>query len=74
MVELKAIEIVPPVVYAQLLTYLRLLDKRLGLMINFHVEQQSLRSEFIPPNGGTPLRLRFLNAETQRTQSTQRHI
>lgn len=41
-VELKAIEIVPPVVYAQLLTYLRLLDKRLGLMINFHVEQLKL--------------------------------
>lgn len=41
-VELKAIEIVPPVVYAQLLTYLRLLDKRLGLMINFHVKQLKL--------------------------------
>ncbi|MBU1298205.1 MAG: GxxExxY protein [Bacteroidetes bacterium] len=41
-VELKAIEIVPTVVYAQLLTYLRLLDKRLELMINFHVEQLKL--------------------------------
>ena len=36
--EWKAIDAVPPVAYAQLLTHLRLLDKRLGLMINFHVE------------------------------------
>ena len=36
-VELKAIEVVPPVAYAQLLTYLRLMDKRLGLLINFYV-------------------------------------
>jgi len=38
-VELKAIDVVPPVMYAQVLTYVRLLDKRLGLLINFHVEQ-----------------------------------
>ena len=38
-VELKAIDIVPLVMYAQVLTYTRLLDKRLGLLINFHVEQ-----------------------------------
>jgi GxxExxY protein len=38
-VDLKAIELVPPVMYAQVLTYVRLLDKRLGLLINFHVEQ-----------------------------------
>ncbi|MBF8296022.1 MAG: GxxExxY protein [Bacteroidetes bacterium] len=38
-VELKALDIVPPVMYAQVLTYVRLLDKRLGLLINFHVEQ-----------------------------------
>ncbi|MBM4170172.1 MAG: GxxExxY protein [Ignavibacteria bacterium] len=37
-VDLKAIEIVPPVMYAQVLTYTRLLNKRLGLLINFHVE------------------------------------
>jgi GxxExxY protein len=36
-VELKAVEIVLPVHYAQLLTYLRLADKRLGLFINFNV-------------------------------------
>ena len=38
-VELKAIDVVPPVMHAQILTYVRLLDKRLGLLINFHVEQ-----------------------------------
>lgn len=38
-VDLKAIEIVPPVMYAQVLTYIRFLDKRLGLLINFHVER-----------------------------------
>ncbi|MEX1137893.1 MAG: GxxExxY protein [Bacteroidota bacterium] len=38
-VDLKAIELVPPVMYSQVLTYARLLDKRLGLLINFHVER-----------------------------------
>jgi len=38
-VDLKAIETVPPVMYAQVLTYMRLLEKRLGLLINFHVER-----------------------------------
>ena len=38
-VELKAIDVVPPVMHAQILTYVRLLDKRLGLLVNFHVEQ-----------------------------------
>jgi GxxExxY protein len=38
-VELKAIDVVPPVMHAQVLTYVRLLDVRLGLLINFHVEQ-----------------------------------
>ena len=36
-VELKAVEAVLPVHYAQLLSYLRLADKRLGLLINFNV-------------------------------------
>jgi len=36
-VELKSIETVLPVHYAQLLSYLRLADKRLGLFINFNV-------------------------------------
>jgi GxxExxY protein len=38
-VELKAVDIVLPVMHAQVLTYVRLLDVRLGLLINFHVEQ-----------------------------------
>lgn len=38
-VDLKAIELVPPVMYAQVLTFVRLLEKRLGLLINFHVQQ-----------------------------------
>jgi GxxExxY protein len=36
-VELKAVEKVPPVAYAQLLSYLRLTNSRVGLLINFHV-------------------------------------
>jgi GxxExxY protein len=36
-VELKSVEAVLPVHYAQLLSYLRLADKRLGLLINFNV-------------------------------------
>ena len=34
-VELKSVEIVAPVHKKQLLTYLRLMDKKLGLLINF---------------------------------------
>ncbi len=36
-VELKSVEEVKPVHHKQLLTYLRLMDKRLGLLINFNV-------------------------------------
>ena len=36
-VEVKSIELLAPVHKKQLLTYLRLADKRLGLLINFHV-------------------------------------
>lgn len=36
-VELKAVEKLMPVHEAQLLTYLKLADKRLGLLINFNV-------------------------------------
>jgi GxxExxY protein len=36
-IELKAIEIILPVHVAQLLSYLRLSDKRLGFLINFNV-------------------------------------
>ena len=37
MVEIKAVETVAPVHKKQLLTYLKLADKRLGLLINFNV-------------------------------------
>ena len=36
-VEIKAVETVAPVHKKQLLTYLKLADKRLGLLINFNV-------------------------------------
>ena len=36
-VEIKAVETVAPVHNKQLLTYLKLADKRLGLLINFNV-------------------------------------
>ena len=38
-VELKAAETVLPVHKAQLLSYLRLSDKRVGLLINFHADR-----------------------------------
>jgi GxxExxY protein len=38
-VELKAVETVLPVHRAQALSYLRLMDKQLGLLINFHVDR-----------------------------------
>ena len=34
--EIKSVEALAPVPKKQLLTYLRLADKRLGLLINFH--------------------------------------
>lgn len=37
-VELKSVEKLPPVCRKQLLTYLRLMDKRLGLLVNFGEE------------------------------------
>jgi GxxExxY protein len=37
-VEIKSVEAIHPVHKKQLLTYLRLADKRLGLLINFNVE------------------------------------
>ena len=37
-VEIKSIEAIGPVHKKQVLTYLRLTDKRLGLLINFHVD------------------------------------
>jgi GxxExxY protein len=37
-VEIKSIDAIAPVHRKQLLTYLRLTDQRLGLLINFNVE------------------------------------
>ena len=37
-VELKSLDLVPPVAYKILLTYLRLANKKLGLLINFREE------------------------------------
>ena len=37
-VEVKSVELLAPVHYAQLLTYLRLADKRLGLLMNFNTK------------------------------------
>jgi GxxExxY protein len=37
-VELKSVEIMNPVYEAQLMTYLRLSEKRLGFLINFNVK------------------------------------
>ena len=37
-IEIKSIEAITPVHRKQLLTYLRLTDKRLGLLINFNVD------------------------------------
>ena len=36
-VEIKAVEVIAPVHRCQLLTYLKLADKRLGLLLNFNV-------------------------------------
>ena len=38
-VEIKSVELLQPVHFAQLLTYLRLSDKKLGLLINFNSPQ-----------------------------------
>ena len=37
-IELKAVENLTPIYFAQLLTYLKLSDKKLGLLINFNVK------------------------------------
>ncbi|HEX9812942.1 MAG TPA: GxxExxY protein [Burkholderiales bacterium] len=42
-VELKAVEIVLPVFSAQLLSYLRISGKKLGLLINFNVPREGRR-------------------------------
>ena len=37
-IEIKSIEAIAPVHYKQVLTYLKIADKRLGLLINFNVD------------------------------------
>jgi GxxExxY protein len=53
-VELKAVETVHPVHRAQILSYLRLMDKQLGLLINFHVERLVLGVDRIVNKFGWP--------------------
>ena len=38
-VELKAVDVIHPIFEAQLLTYLKALNKKVGLLINFNVEK-----------------------------------
>lgn len=40
-VELKSVEEIKPVFYKQLLTYLKLLDKHIGLLVNFNTSNLS---------------------------------
>lgn len=53
-VELKAVETVHPVHRAQVLSYLRVMDKQLGLLINFHVERLVLGVDRIVNKFGWP--------------------
>ena len=39
LVEIKSVEVVPSVAFKILLTYLRLADLRLGMLVNFHEDQ-----------------------------------
>ncbi len=43
-IEVKSLEVIAPVPRSQLISYLKLADKRLGLLLNFNVE--SFRTEF----------------------------
>jgi GxxExxY protein len=68
-IEVKAMEQLAPVHYAQLLSYLRLADKRIGLLINFHVQMlkdgiRRIVNDFPEPEP---------EALTQRSQSTPRN-
>jgi GxxExxY protein len=56
-VELKAIETVLPVHRAQLLTYLRVMDKQLGLLLNFNVDRLVLGVDRVVNKFGLPSRL-----------------
>ena len=56
-VELKAVETVLPVHRAQVLSYLRLTDKQLGLLINFNVERLVVGVDRIVNKFGLPASL-----------------
>ena len=56
-VELKAVESVLPVHGAQVLSYLRLTDRQLGLLINFHVEKLVVGVDRIVNRFGRPASL-----------------
>ena len=58
-VELKAVETVLPVHRAQLLSYLRHMNKSLGLLINFHVEKLVLGVDRVVNKFGLPSSLGF---------------
>jgi GxxExxY protein len=38
MIEIKSIEAIAPIHYKQVLTYLKIADKRSGLLINFNID------------------------------------
>lgn len=55
LIEVKAVEKVLPIHKAQLLSYMKLLDLPLGLLINFHVPKLTDGvSRLILPNSNTP--------------------
>lgn len=63
--ELKSVEVILPVHEAQLVTYLKLSNKKLGLLINFNVAllKEGIRRRI---NGN-------LNITTQRNEDTELH-
>ncbi len=68
-VELKSVETVLPVHRAQLLSYLRLTDKNLGLLINFNVERVVLGVDRVVNKFGLPTSLSRKTVE-MRTETT----
>lgn len=66
-VELKAVEVVLPVHRAQVLSYLRLTEKSLGLLINFHVDRLIVGVDRIVNRFGLPdsLRRRAVNIPSE---------
>jgi GxxExxY protein len=71
-VELKAVETVLPIHRAQLLSYLRLMDKKLGLLINFNVERLVLGVDRVVNNFGLPTTASIAPAgEASRSQGEQ---